>query len=318
MNLSKYNLANLKLAAKNPDVLIKEIRRIYFNFQYGNGTNIMKEDWDNLILLDACRYDAFQEVNFIDGRLESRISKGSTSKEFLRKNFSNQELHDTVYITANPYAGHIEKDVFHAMITLLDEWDEDLQTVRPSTIVENVKNIYDEYDDKRIIIHFMQPHQPYLGAKSNEINNKISDVQKVGGWNGTLRGDNKDLKETNGVKPLYAPKNPEIDVTNQDVWEAYCETLEIVLNSVNELINIMDGKTVISSDHGELIGEQVFPFTKRHYGHHYGSGAYELRIVPWFIVESTNRRDIVVDPPEIYDSIDENNLNSKLEALGYK
>jgi hypothetical protein len=39
----------------------------------------MDEDWDTLLILDACRYDLFAEEVPFGGRLESRISLGSSS-----------------------------------------------------------------------------------------------------------------------------------------------------------------------------------------------------------------------------------------------
>ena len=63
------------------DTALPYIKRSILSFYYkrNDGTHIMDEDWDNLIILDACRYDLFEEVNTIDGTLESRISLGSAS-----------------------------------------------------------------------------------------------------------------------------------------------------------------------------------------------------------------------------------------------
>ena len=49
----------------------------------------MKEDWDNLIVLDACRYDMFKEINTIKGNLERGISRGSATSQFLIENFES-------------------------------------------------------------------------------------------------------------------------------------------------------------------------------------------------------------------------------------
>lgn len=63
-----------------------EVNNLIFRARYGEGTNVMSEDWDTLILLDACRYDMFADDASLDGRLESRISRGFTSEEFLDQN----------------------------------------------------------------------------------------------------------------------------------------------------------------------------------------------------------------------------------------
>jgi len=108
--LERYNRENFYRFVRNPKLGLYEVVRIInechrrVNIRRNpSGTDVMSEDWDNLILLDACRYDAFSKVNTLKGNLEERVSKGSTSKEFIKSNFVGRELHDTVYITANPY-----------------------------------------------------------------------------------------------------------------------------------------------------------------------------------------------------------------------
>lgn len=66
----------------------------------------MQADWDTLVILDACRYDMFEEINETEGELEHRYSRGSCTPDFIRENFPEGEFHDTVYVTANPmYCG---------------------------------------------------------------------------------------------------------------------------------------------------------------------------------------------------------------------
>ena len=65
------------------------------------GTLVTKEKWDNLIILDSCRYDVFKQVidEFdIRGKLGVRLSRGSTTHEFLRENFKG-DFKDIIYIT---------------------------------------------------------------------------------------------------------------------------------------------------------------------------------------------------------------------------
>lgn len=44
---------------------------------------VMREEWDYLIILDACRYDYFAAIweNYFDGELEKRVSLGSGTLE---------------------------------------------------------------------------------------------------------------------------------------------------------------------------------------------------------------------------------------------
>jgi len=136
---SRYNYDNFKRSLRNPQLIIEEINRVvsrpigsalgyltdqYFSLKFESGKDVMSADWDNLILLDACRYDFFAEENTIQGDLNRVISKGSRSWEFMKGNFVGRELHDTVYITANPHVGRLEKDIFHTIIPLLEKWKE--------------------------------------------------------------------------------------------------------------------------------------------------------------------------------------------------
>jgi len=303
---------------------------LYNRFKLGSGVDVMNEDWDNLILLDACRYDKFSNMNHLSGKLESRISKGSTSREFIEKNFCGRKLHDTVYITANPYIGYIEPDVFHATISLLDEWDSNAKTVKPESVRKRTIDSYNNYGDKRLIIHFMQPHQPYIGKKADWIKSKVKSET-----DGTIKSMSKNIKKKEQNEKIFdgkdhntesshsismkkLPKNNDINVKREDIIEAYNETLEIVLHEVEMLLEHIDGKTIISADHGEMLGEKLNPFRKPKYGHPIGQYTVELRKVPWFIIESNQRRQINSDPPEKYDVVGEDILESRLKALGYK
>lgn len=53
---------------------------------------IMEKDWDNLIILDACRHDLYEEMK--REKIDKRVTLGSTSKEFIEKNFGDS--HDDI------------------------------------------------------------------------------------------------------------------------------------------------------------------------------------------------------------------------------
>ncbi|MFC7028075.1 hypothetical protein ACFQH8_12520 [Halomicroarcula sp. GCM10025710] len=102
-----YDFRQLLRGMANPGLAVREVNRLYhtrLGRQTGNprGIDIFEEDWDNLLILDACRYDMFEEQHSLPGRLESRISKSSHTSEFLQSNFADRDLRDTVYVTASP------------------------------------------------------------------------------------------------------------------------------------------------------------------------------------------------------------------------
>ena len=64
--------------------------------------DVMKEDWDFLIVLDACRYDYFSEMyeNFFTGRLEKRLSPDCSTVEWLKRSFPNY-YPEVIYISVS-------------------------------------------------------------------------------------------------------------------------------------------------------------------------------------------------------------------------
>jgi hypothetical protein len=155
----------------------QRLYNLYWESKHGKGTPVMEKDWDNLIVLDACRYDTLVDLNPFSQPVKQRVSLGANTTEFCRRNFGGTQYHDTVYITANPkglkidipgrYGDH--QRTFHATVSLLDEWDSDTHTVMPEDVTRRALELQEEFPDKRLIIHFVQPHLPYLGKKSQQI-----------------------------------------------------------------------------------------------------------------------------------------------------
>ncbi len=284
-----------------------EINNLIFTLRHGEGTHVMGEDWDNLLILDGCRYDMFADRVSLSGTLESRISLGSSSEEFMERNFHHEQFYDTVYVNANPFIPRLglDKGTFHAVVDCLSEWDSELQTIRPEIVSQAARRAHEQYPNKRLIIHFMQPHTSFIGNRGRELD--------AGGW---LMDDN--VEEGPGIWNLLRDGK---DIPLETVWEAYNENLDLVLSEVEPLLDDLNGKSVITADHGNLVGERLGPIpTRQKYGHPYGVYTEELVKVPWFIVEGETRREVSADSPikENSDSIPETELEDKLEALGYR
>ncbi len=142
--------------------------------------NINEEDWDNLIILDACRFDFFKKVykDYLDGKLEKRISKGSNTGEWLVKTFPNK--YDYTYVSASPYinsygvplnkCSSAYRSFFWNAIEhfskIIDVWEfgytKEFDTIHPREV--NIAYLSNK-DNNKTIIHYMQPHQPYLSYK---------------------------------------------------------------------------------------------------------------------------------------------------------
>lgn len=312
-----YSLRNLATVLRQPSRIKgvfhqvgMEANQLYYRHATTHqGVDVMAEDWDNLLLLDGCRYDVFAEVCHLDGQLESRISPASESSEFIQENFRGCSLHDTVYITANPYANDLSEGTFHATINLLvDGWDTELQTVRPETMATAVREAVEKYPDKRLIAHFMQPHYPFIGNRGREITQGGISQRNT---NGEVIAESEDsdiwLKLQFQLLPL----------TREEVWDAYRENLSLALNEIECLLEDLSGKTVLTADHGNLVGDWIGPMPCRGYGHPKHLYVDELVRVPWFTIESDERREITEDAPVRHDTITQNTVKERLSDLGY-
>lgn len=296
----------LKTVIEHPKLAFRGFNRLYhtrFHTRDHNssGDDVIEEDWDNLLILDACRFDMFEERNTIEGKLETRTSKGSSTVEFLRGNFRGRDLKDTVYLTANPqYTWNIDgvEADFFKVIDLWEEdeyWDDEYNTVRPEKVTEKAKEVAEEHPDKRLIVHFMQPHYPFIASDSAVEDQKLSNYF----WHNLMRGNTELPKE--------------------DVWDLYNQNLENVLPEAKDLVESLNGRTVVTSDHGNFVGERASPFPVREWGHPIGIYDEKLVKVPWLVIDSDERKQITSEEKEDEDrQVDEEAVKEKLEGLGYR
>lgn len=284
-----------------------------FELKYGDGEKLREKEWDNLIILDACRYDSFEEVNsqnIVGGELNSCISLGSHSREFMEENFHGEEFHDTVYVTTNPFAERIPQGAFYTVNFLFDEWDADVGTVRPQAVAEAGVEAHNQHPDKKLIVHFIQPHAPFLGPTAERVRSEFD----VKGYDVHLERDIEDRRTGVSWKSLVRDGK----ITKTAFREAYHETLEIALHHVADLARDLDGKTVITADHGEMLFERVTPLTRREPHHPYNLHTEQLCVVPWHELPCESRREVSSDPPLGREQADESVVGQRLEALGYK
>jgi len=287
--------------------LFAPIYNWHFSRYYGTGVDVVRENWDTLILLDACRFDDFESVNHIQGELSSRISQGVDSHEFIKKNFVNRRLHDIVYVTANPHVNLLNGDEFHAVITdPIDEWDAELACVRPESVTKAATDAHRQYPNKRIIVHYMQPHDPPLGPTGQ----LLRDMDLIGGMN------HSDSSMGNYRMMELVARGV---ISTTIARRAYRETLAIVLKELMSWVGEVEGKVVISADHGEHFGEKPYNILGPLYEHYGNPRTVELCKVPWFIPDSSeNYREIATGEPNEEPVMISKAVNNQLEALGYR
>lgn len=107
------------------------------------------------------------------------------------------------------------------------------------------------------------------------------------------------------------------ELNENEVWDLYAENLRVALDSVAGLLEEPTGKTVITADHGNLVGDRLWPVPVRGYGHPPNVYVDELLTVPWMVVDG-ERRTIQTEPPIDSERLPENKIEERLRALGYR
>jgi hypothetical protein len=212
-------------------------------------TNVLDREWDNLVLLDAARHDIYEDVR--GKEVESIVSVGGHSREFVEKTFSSRkDFSDVVYVTGNPHVspekfGDLTGESFSRFETVFETFRDSPAPVPPEEVKEDALTVEKLFPDSRKIVHFMQPHAPFIGSD--------------------LEVDYKQYSWGEGDR--------------ERVEKAYRDNLEFALDNALDLASELSGRTIVSADHGELLGENGL------FKHYYGLNCEPLRRVPWDIVK---------------------------------
>lgn len=311
-------LEQLEWIKEHPPAAARGLNRLYFTrggLNRGNkdGIHLFDLDWDICIILDACRYDFYQvyaERNDLPGDLQSRQSIASSTPEFLKLSFRNQKHSDTVYVTGNPqYHMHRDElgDTFHQYINVWQEqWNEDLQTVSPAAMVDALRKASEEYPKKRLLVHFVQPHIPFIEPFGREKFPITLDESTGESWNAAR-------------KFWPSIRRGKRDFSYGELVHAYLENIEKAVESILPALQSIQGKAIITSDHGQLLGERIFPIPIREYAHPAGIYVNELVETPLHILPFESRRDIEtgsIESPE-GEAVNDR-VSDRLNALGYR
>ncbi|MFB6188028.1 MAG: hypothetical protein ABEI86_14335, partial [Halobacteriaceae archaeon] len=192
---SKYGIKGLKFNAE--DLFHGMLSRGGFWVNYGE--DHYNRNWDLLIILDACRWDLFEEVvseyDFIE-TCSTFMSNSSHSREWLHKHFMDEpsglemikvwnrilrdpddmgifedyytmsnrsELGKTAYVTWNVFGQMLDGDAFKEFVPVgRAAWGDDQQILEPRIITNETIRVMREGDPEYTIAHYMQPHLPLL------------------------------------------------------------------------------------------------------------------------------------------------------------
>jgi hypothetical protein len=245
----------------------------------------MEERWNVAIILDACRYDFFKELyrNYLQsGRLERRLGASDTL-DWLHTVFSSNKTKNIVYVSAHP--GINSKDIpwgrfnaceqfYKVYDAWLSGWDWEIGSALPTEVAKTAIQAMNEHRDRKIIIHFIQPHFPYRKAPCPSTYSDLKSVKKnpfLGFLlekllrRSSLFNRNFSRIRTSYWKVKKTLKLNFLEDLNEIYWKKYNvkdlkhfyrDNLNWVLESVRKIIEeYEDEEIVVTSDHGEAFGE---------------------------------------------------------------
>lgn len=280
------------------------------------GTNVYERDWDVLVVLDTCRYDAFVEVApkfdvLSDAVYDSIQSVGSATAEWGANTFVQnyrREVAETVYVTANgtpQWTMEGERDQFNKILTDYVDWGmvsaEEFRRLDgvweyaphepfsgltiPEAVTDRAIAAHQELNPDRLIAHYMPPHAPYRASALAE-NRPLRDYERDP-WKALRSGTAREV-----------------------VWSAYLDEVRWALEHVETLLRNVDAESVvITADHGELFGEWGL------YAHPSGIPHPKLRTVPW--VKTTAQNVDGREPSLTARNGYQTQVTDQLEKLGY-
>jgi hypothetical protein len=268
------------------------------------GVNVFEYDWDVLVVLDACRVDLMRSVApevAALGPVETIRSVGSSSSEWLEGTFHDRpETARTAMVTGNTWT---DRYLTPESFALLDEvwkyaWDEELGTVPPEAVTDRAVAVARDDTPDRLVAHYMQPHHPFI-------------PRPLAGDDGMVRSS----VESSDSNPWVLLRRGEL--SKEEVWAAYEANLRYVLPYVEQLVENVSGRVVISSDHANLFGEWGL------YGHPMQVPVPALVTVPWVVCEGGDQTTYSpsLTPPEeppVEHIHGAGGADDRLRALGYR
>lgn len=269
-----------------------------------------RSDWDILVIMDATRVDLAREQ--LDVPVRSAWSPASTSIDWIERHFD--EYHqphwsNAGYVTANPFADHDAESARSADLAVKDlgafvpvyknHWQQDpVGTTPPEYVTEAAVDVWNSEDVDRLIVHYMQPHQPFRSRPEWE--HVYSNLENL-------------ATEVNQGGPDIWKRVRDGELRRADVWAAYADNLHWVWNEIhNHLIPNVNGRVLITADHGNGLGE----FGS--WSHAGGDLNPHVRAVPVMgpFIEAVDVKG--TDDSRFADTTGENDVEEQLSALGYR
>ncbi len=257
----------------------------------GKEVDILKQDWDILIILDACRYDMFKEVYkkyFNNYELKKAISPATWTMEWFNKIFGDRFFDEIIYISANWFINPIGEVSFKNRCSGRQSFDGrkhffrvlNSKDIHPLSINKIFHKAYLRYPNKRFILHYWQPHRPYITVGDNiklkEEAKKTSPFHYLKALIPTfcIWKAKRLLK----VSPTLKIEKIFFEKGREGVIDVYKKEIELALRCIKILVDSINVNWLITSDHGERFYHPIL-------WDHGGRRDKEVTEVPWLEIK---------------------------------
>lgn len=213
----------------------------------------------------------------------------------MKANFRSPAKTDCVYVTAPVVSRQVETAFYCFLEPWLESFDSEIGTVPPENIMEAALEARKQFPENRLIVHYLQPHYPFIGAPD----------LRYAAFNGTEEVTIEGVKQ--GATDIWEAVGLGYGDADE-VWEAYSDNLRRVLDAIEPLLD-HDGRAVVTSDHGNNLGERMPLLPMRLNGPPTGIHHPTLREVTWAVVDGES-----VDDGDRQMTAD---VEEQLRSLGY-
>jgi hypothetical protein len=225
---------------------------------------VAEAEWDWLLICDAGRLDVFRDLysSFLpaDATVDAVGNGGhgytaDWMAETFPDTYSGLFIHGGQPIHSMQGGEWDERDHFDTVPSYTEfEWDEAYNTCRPAVVNDVVREYLSGHD--RGVIRYVQPHPPFREMPER------------------TKGRNTRMQRTaNAVRSG--------DLSLDTVAAAYRDNFEWALaDGVADLLPDLNGRVVVTADHGECLGDCGQWFHGRSHDHH-----DHLVTVPWAVVQ---------------------------------
>ena len=276
---------------------------------------ILQRDWDILIIIDTCRYDFFKETYkdiFGDqGKLKKLISPATWTGAWVAEMFHGECLDDTIFISAHKWLNSKgpskeqvrvfserlkygkmirELDATKIFKEIVDVWEfgynEKIRAVDPNIMTKETIKTIEKNPKCHVITQYFQIHDPYIYYSNDlPVKRKKISFENLYNFIGAIISDEVlcKLRELTGRLPVNALSYYYLKYGEEGIRKGYREDLKLMLGYVKKIADkFPDKKVVITSDHGERLGEGG------DFGH---SGQRDKVIieVPWYEISSRKK-----------------------------